>query len=46
MLYIPIATPDDGKSKTLYSTGAEPSAGTNVIVSLPALGTLKSVALY
>ena len=41
-----MAIPDDGKSKTLYSIGFEPSSGTNVIVNLPALGTKKSVALY
>ena len=43
---MPIATPELGKSNTLNSIGSEPSSGVKVIVSLPAEGTLKSVARY
>ena len=45
-LYMPSATPPPGKSNTLYSTGLPPSFGVYVIVSVPAPGTTKSVALY
>ena len=45
-LYIAIATPEDLKSKTSVSIGAEPSSGTKEMVSFPAPGTRKSVALY
>jgi hypothetical protein len=41
-----MATPDEGKSKTLNSIGLEPSVGVKVTVSFPGPGTLKSVARY
>ena len=45
-LYIESATPGLLNSNTSRTTGSPPSAGANVIVSLPAPGTLKSVARY
>ncbi|MNE76277.1 hypothetical protein D3C80_1725060 [compost metagenome] len=44
-LYMPMATPDDGKSNTSCSM-TWPSSPWNLIVSLPGPGTKKSVALY
>ncbi len=45
-LYIDMATPPSGKSNTSRVTGALPSAGVKVMVSLPAPCTTKSVARY
>jgi len=41
---MPSAMPPPGKSNSLYSVGLPPSLGVNVIVSVPAPGTTKSVA--
>ena len=41
-----MATPEDSKLKTSVLIGADPSSGTNEIVSFPGPGTLKSVARY
>ena len=46
-MYIPIATPPSSPYlATWNSIGSLPSAGVNVMVSVPAPGTLKLVALY
>ncbi len=45
-LYMPMAIPDSGKSKTSWVMASPPSAGWKVMVSLPGPGTLKSVARY
>ena len=43
---MPSATPASGKRKISNSCGAEPSSGVKVMVSVPAPGTLMSVARY
>ena len=46
VLYMAIATPEDGAWKTSCSIGAEPSLGVKVTVRVPSPGKRKSVARY